>query len=159
MVSTPSETSDDFSSDDAFLNAVLESSPCKSIHDGRASVAGTSDGYQRLTLVDGMMVWRGQSKVLPEEWEQRFCVEAEAIEVGAGTALQHCRKGEKRQSWKWEARTQWKGTQGLGGTQGWGTIPLWGGTPKKGQEKAHEGAKGEGREEAKDEAHEEDDED
>jgi len=88
---------------DEFINQVIEAAACKYISSGRSSVKGHADGFQKLVFANETIIWRGQSKVLPSELSERYCLEvADYEEIGVTVVLRHCIAGEPQQHFAFE---------------------------------------------------------
>ncbi|KAF2673612.1 hypothetical protein BT63DRAFT_161463 [Microthyrium microscopicum] len=100
-VQHPDDTSDEFS------NNPVDVTACKTVRLGDGLVS--ADGFQKLVFLDGTIVWRGQSKTLPQRVEERFCVEASrqvvngsADEGAVALMLQHCVPGKPEQQFRFD---------------------------------------------------------
>jgi hypothetical protein len=81
----------------------VEATTCKYITSGRSSAKGQADGYQKLVFLNETIIWRGQSKVLPYDIEDRYCVEVEeSEESGSALALEHCTRDRQQQHFQFE---------------------------------------------------------
>jgi len=88
---------------DEVLNQPVESTGCKYVTSGRSSAKGQTEGYQKLIFLNESIVWRGQSKHLPADIGDRYCLEAkENEELGATLVLKHCIEGRKQQHFEFE---------------------------------------------------------
>src|ERR1700742_916445 len=88
---------------DEVLNVPVETTGCKYVTSGRASARGQTEGFQKMVFLNESIVWRGQSKVLPADIGDRYCLEAMASEeLGATLVLKHCIEGRKQQHFEFE---------------------------------------------------------
>jgi hypothetical protein len=91
------------SASDEFASDPIDVTACRTVRAGDGLVS--PDGFQKLVFLDGQIVWRGQSKVLPQEVTERFCVEAHMMGNGSAMALmlQHCVPGKPEQQFRFDS--------------------------------------------------------
>jgi hypothetical protein len=89
---------------DKFTHRVVEVMPCKYINTGRSSTKGQADGWQKLVFVNDTIIWRGQSKTLPADVRDRYCVEVVEYERTGDEylSLEKCVPGKEQQRFHFE---------------------------------------------------------
>jgi len=100
----PARTNNNNAHVDEFTHRVIEVMPCKYISGGRSQTKGQTDGWQKLVFVNDTIIWRGQSKTLPAEIRDRYCVEVMEWERTGDEylSLEKCVPGKEQQRFQFE---------------------------------------------------------
>jgi len=77
---------------------------CEYVQSGRGSAQGQTDGFQKLEWMNGTLIWRGQSKVLPQALNLRYCIEVRGSpDAMTVLSLEHCAKDKSEQGFEFQA--------------------------------------------------------
>jgi hypothetical protein len=88
---------------DDFINELIEATACKYVSSGRSSAKNQPNGFQKLIFANDTIIWRGQSKFLPADIGDRYCLEVvDSEEIGVTVALKYCIAGRQQQHFEFE---------------------------------------------------------
>jgi hypothetical protein len=86
-----------------FSQQPILATSCEYVQSRRSSAQGQPDGFQKLVWTNSTLIWRGQSKVLPQAVDLRYCIEVQGSpDATTVLSLEHCVQDKETQQFKFE---------------------------------------------------------